>query len=193
MSGIVLDIGTGDGDFVYKLAKDNPDKLIIGLDSNHSALIKQSLKINKNVSRGGLRNALFVLGTAEDIPEEFQGKVNQVFINFPWGKLLHDVVMVDYNLWKGIYKSTQKDSIIEVIFGYDKNYDTKELKRLELKELSIEYIKQSMLPALKRFNFNKVELTEINTTKLRHYPTSWSKRLSFGKQRQYYYLKLQRL
>ncbi|MDQ3258004.1 MAG: hypothetical protein M3R15_29660 [Acidobacteriota bacterium] len=38
--GIVLDIGTGDGRFVYAYARQNPNKFFIGIDANPRPLEK---------------------------------------------------------------------------------------------------------------------------------------------------------
>lgn len=51
---IAIDIGTGDGRFVYELAQDNPNWFCIGIDSERSNLEEYSAKIHKKPSRGGL-------------------------------------------------------------------------------------------------------------------------------------------
>ena len=33
-AGVVVDIGTGDGNFVYQAARENPTKFFIGIDAN---------------------------------------------------------------------------------------------------------------------------------------------------------------
>ena len=85
--GIIVDIGTGDGKFVYELAKEHPSRFIIGIDLSKENVRELSAKIYKKPSRGGLKNALFVLASAFDLPSELNNFVNQVFINFPWGRL----------------------------------------------------------------------------------------------------------
>ncbi len=95
MPGVVVDIGTGDGEFVYAIAKDNPDRFIIGIDPDYKGLEKSSTRIYKKAPKGGLDNALFVLGSIEALPEELNDIANQVFINFPWSGLLKGIVLVE--------------------------------------------------------------------------------------------------
>ena len=101
--GVVVDIGTGDGRFVCELAKDNPDKFIIGIDSSKENLRKYSSKILKKPSRGGLKNILYIWASVSDLPRDLIGVANQVFINFPWGELLKGILTVDKRMWKNIW------------------------------------------------------------------------------------------
>lgn len=190
MPGIIIDIGTGDGKFVYELAKNNPDKFVIGIDASHAGLIEKSQKIYKKKSKGGLLNALFVLAPVEDLPDEINGIANQIFINFPWGSLLAGLVKVDEITWSEIKKLCKEGTIIDLIFGYDPIQDAKEIKRLGLPDLDLDYIKFQMIPKLSELGFGKKELREINNEDLKDYPSSWSKKLGFGKERKYYYLRL---
>lgn len=190
MSGIIIDIGTGDGKFVYELAKNNPDKFVIGIDASHAGLIEKSQKIYKKKSKGGLPNALFVLASVENLPAELEGIANQIFINFPWGSLLAGLVKVDEIIWGEIKKLCKAGTIIDIIFGYDSTQDAKEIKRLDLPDLNLDYIKHQMIPKLSEIGFTKKELREITNEDLKDYPSSWSKKLGFGKERQYYYMRL---
>jgi len=87
--GVIVDIGTGDGRFVYELAKKNPSKFVVGVDSNHENLIERSARIYKRPSRGGISNALFALASANELPVELNGLANQVFMENP--KTLYQV------------------------------------------------------------------------------------------------------
>ena len=64
---IVIDIGTGDGLFVYQCARANPNKFFIGIDANPRPLEKVSEKINRNPEKGGLPNVLFLKGCSDSI------------------------------------------------------------------------------------------------------------------------------
>jgi 16S rRNA (adenine(1408)-N(1))-methyltransferase len=99
MPGIIVDIGTGDGEFVYKIAKENPDRFIIGIEPHHQGLEKISARVYKKPARGGLKNALFILSNIEEMPAELDGIANQVFINFPWAGLLKGLLLADAAAW----------------------------------------------------------------------------------------------
>lgn len=191
MPGIIVDIGTGDGEFAYKLAKDNPDRLVIGIDPNHSNLIKTSSKIYKKTAKGGLNNALYVLASIEDLPEELNGIANQVFINFPWGALLEKIVLVNENSWKNIARICQENAIIDLLLGYNKDYDLQGLDKTNFPEFNETYINREMLPHLKSLGFMKVELRKVSKEEIKNYPSSWGKKLAYGKEREFYFLRLQ--
>ncbi|MCA9392498.1 methyltransferase domain-containing protein [candidate division WWE3 bacterium] len=192
MAGIIVDIGTGDGEFTYKIAKENPDRLVIGIDPNHKSMINVSTKVDKKPAKGGLENAMFVLADVENLPEELNGVANQVFINFPWGSLLRAVVNVEQVAWKSIKRICQDGAQIDVVFGYDPIKDAGELKRLGIDEdISLEYIRSFMSPKLEKLGFKLIESEELSDEELQNYPSSWAKRLSHaGGNRRYYCLKL---
>jgi tRNA G46 methylase TrmB len=54
--GVVIDIGTGDGLFVYQAARHNPRKFYLGIDANPQPLEKISEKIHRKPAKGGLQN-----------------------------------------------------------------------------------------------------------------------------------------
>lgn len=184
MSGIIVDIGAGDGKFVHKLAKENPDRFIIGIDPAHKPLEKISLQLDKKFEKGGVKNAFFVLANVEDLPHELDGLVNQVFINFPWGSLLKAIVLVDEKIWQNIKRICQPGGIIDLIFSYHP-------KDSDLPEIDLDYIKNNMLPKLEGFGFEKQELRQLEASELKDYPSSWAKKLAHGDlDRRYYYLRL---
>lgn len=194
MPGIIVDIGTGDGEFAYKLAKDNPDRLVIGIDPNHANLVKTSSKIYKKTAKGGLSNALYVLASIEDLPDELAGIANQVFINFPWGSLLQKVILVDKNAWKNISKICNVNAIIDLLAGYDKDYDLQEENKADMPIFDEEYISSIMLPKLMTLGFECIQVEEVEIDELKDYPSSWGKRLAFGgKERQFFHIRLKLL
>ncbi len=89
--GIVLDIGTGDGRFVYRCARQNPKKFYIGIDATPRPLEKVSEKIHRKPSKGGLSNLLFIQAAVEDLPPELDGVADEIHIHLPWGSLLRTV------------------------------------------------------------------------------------------------------
>lgn len=190
MKGVVIDIGTGDGKFVYELAKKNPDKFIIGIDPDHSSVEKFSAKIGKKKAKGGLPNALYVLGDVSDLPDELTGVANQVFINFPWSSLLHGIVCGDANTWKNIKKVCQPGARISIVFGYDPGLEQSLAESFHLPKLSMKYIQQQMIPRIQSLRFEVLGIHEVTKDMLMNFPSDWAKRLAFGKDRQYYAIEL---
>ena len=86
-----MDVGTGDGLFVYKSAQRDPRTFYIGIDANRRPLEKISEKIHRRPDKGGLSNVLYVQASVEDLPAELDAIAAEVFVQFPWGSLLRGV------------------------------------------------------------------------------------------------------
>lgn len=190
MPGIIVDIGTGDGKFVYELAKEYPDRLIIGIDPSHGSLEQISAKIYRKPQKGGLKNALFVISGVEDLPEELNSVANQVFINFPWSSLLKGIVLVEDKTFEAIKRICQKGASIDIVFGYDKEAEGNKTEELSLPELTDDYIENEMRRKLENKGFSLEQARLLSDEDIKNYPSSWAKRLSFGKERYFYYLRL---
>lgn len=87
-SGIELEIGSGNGQFLIEVAKANPDKLVVGCEIDW-------IRIKKTVKRcedRGLKNVRLHYGKAELFLEWFQPEsMDKVYLNFPdpWPKKRH--------------------------------------------------------------------------------------------------------
>lgn len=190
MPGVVVDIGTGDGEFVYTIAKDNPDRFIIGIDPHYKGLEKLSTRIYKKVSKGGLDNALFVLSSIEALPEELNDIANQVFINFPWSGLLKGIVLVEDDTWSNIKRICKTGAYIDILFGYERTGEIDETEQFGIPILDLPYIKDTIAPKLAEKGFRVIETRTVDPEEIRNYPSSWAKKLGYGRDRTYYYLRL---
>ena len=188
MPGIIVDIGTGDGKFAYELAKANPVRFVIGIDANHASLQETSGKIYKKKEKGGLKNALFVLSSVQDLPQELNGVANQVFINFPWGSLLKSIVLAEPTAWNAIRRICAAGAIVDILLGYSEHDDQKTTRSLPA--LGRAHITQVMQPALGKLGFTLLKLSKASPAALKNYPSSWSKKLAFTPNKDFYYLRL---
>lgn len=187
--GIIVDIGTGDGKFVYKLAKQFPNRLFIGIDPNQKGLVKTSLKATKKRTRGGIGNVVYVLASIQELPKELEDIANQVYINFPWGSLLKSIITVEKKAWENIKLIMKKDGVLDIVFGYDPLIDKSEIDRLALPRLSSNHIQNKLVPKIEAFRFKPTSFEKLNTNDLKSYPTTWSKKMAYGgKTRTYYHL-----
>ncbi|HLC70225.1 MAG TPA: class I SAM-dependent methyltransferase [Patescibacteria group bacterium] len=191
MPGVIIDIGTGDGKFAYELAKEHPDRFVIGIDPNHQALEEVSNKIYKKPVKGGLPNALFVLANIEDLPEELSGIANQIFINFPWSGLLKGLILVEEKTWLNLKRICQPGAYIDLVFGYDENAEKNKVESLNLPTLSEEYLQNTLVSKVDTLGFKLVELNRLTEEDLKNYPSTWAKKLAFGKDRKYFHLQFQ--
>ena len=101
-SRVLVDIGTGDGKFVYRTAKRNPDWFCIGVDADLSSLSEYSRKAQRKPERGGVPNVLYVVSNVEDLPAELNGVADRVTVHLPWGSLLVGIVQSDPTVLSGL-------------------------------------------------------------------------------------------
>jgi 16S rRNA (adenine(1408)-N(1))-methyltransferase len=155
--GVVVDIGTGDGLFVYNSARQNPQKFYIGIDANRSPLRKISEKIHRKPTKGGLPNVLFLECAVEELPEELNQVADEVHIHFPWGSLLRAVATGDKDVLKDVRRICAPDALLEVVIGSDSEKDRFEFERLGLQPLSGEYLNSALISSYKDSGFEIVE------------------------------------
>ena len=115
--GVIVDIGTGDGRFVYQSARQNPNKFYIGIDPNVSPLEKISEKIHRKPAKGGAPNVLFIQAAVEDLPPELDGVADEVHVHFPWGSLLRAVSTGDIEVLSNVRRICSPGALLEVVIG----------------------------------------------------------------------------
>lgn len=184
----MIDIGTGDGLFVYQSARSNPKKFYIGIDANPRPLEKISEKIHRKPSKGGAPNVLFIQAAIEDLPSELDGVANEVHVHFPWGSLLKAVATGDSVALKNLRRVCSSGALLEVIFGLDPDRDLTEMQRLELPSITIEYIDSTLARNYREAGFEIFERGVIPPSKWPELQTSWAKRLKGAERRTLTYI-----
>jgi len=186
--GIIVDIGTGDGRFVYQSAQENPKKFYIGIDASPRPLAKISEKIHRRPEKGGLANILFIQAAVENLPSELDGIADEVHVHFPWGSLLKAVATGDPQALGGLRRICSPDALLEVVIGLDAERDNAEMRRLGIELPTTELLRAEL--ALRYFSagFEIVEKGAFypsNWPKLR---CTWAKRLRGSNKRSLVYM-----
>lgn len=184
----IVDLGTGDGRFVYKEALKNPNNLYIGIDPSEKQLAIYTREINKK----RLKNAKFIVGSADNLPKYLIGTVDEVNINFPWGRLLEVVVKADTG-FSNIVSLLKVSGLLKIIFGYHTDLEPSESSRLELSDISFDYVKNSLSEKYKTFGLYPRSITLLSKSDLKALESSWGKRLAFGRDREIYQLIFERV
>ena len=186
--GVIIDIGTGDGRFVYQSARQNPNKLYIGIDPNARPLEKISEKIHRKPAKGGAPNVLFIQAAVEELPSELNGVADEVHVHFPWGSLLRAVASGEMAVLENLRRICAPEALLEVVIGLDPERDQTEIERLGLTGLSIEFIDQQLTPKYQAAGFETIERGIIPASEWPEFNTSWAKRLQGNEQRNITYL-----
>jgi 16S rRNA (adenine(1408)-N(1))-methyltransferase len=186
--GVVVDIGTGDGRYVYRSARANPDQFYIGIDVERKALEKVSERIHRKTEKGGLPNALFVHSSVEDLPAELDDVADEIHVHFPWGSLLRAVAVGDEAVLGGLRRIASPDAWLEVLIGIDEVRDAGEARRLQLPPLTDEYLREALVPRYAMAGFHVQESGITAASEWPHLETTWAKRLRGNDRRQLLFL-----
>lgn len=87
----VVDVGTGDGRWLYRRARAHPERSWIGIDANAERMRDVSFRAARKPARGGIRNLLFVRAAIDALPQALRGIADEIYILYPWGRLLDAV------------------------------------------------------------------------------------------------------
>jgi 16S rRNA (adenine(1408)-N(1))-methyltransferase len=186
--GVIIDIGTGDGRFVYQSARRNPKKFYIGIDPNTRPLEKISEKIYRKPAKGGAPNVLFIQAPVEDLPAELNGVADELHVHFPWGSLLRAVATGDIDILRNLRRICSLSALLEVVIGLDPVRDRSELERLAIPELSLQYIDEVLTHNYATAGFEITERGILPASEWPEFNTSWAKRLQQNTTRPITYL-----
>ncbi|MDQ3666153.1 MAG: class I SAM-dependent methyltransferase [Acidobacteriota bacterium] len=175
--GIIIDIGTGDGLFVFECARQNPRKFYIGIDANARPLEKISERIYRKPGKGGLPNVLFLQAAVEDLPSELDGVADEVHVHFPWGSLLGAVATGNEVVLRNLRRICSAGALLEIVIGFDPVRDVSELKRLEIPSLTLAYIDSFLAPRYEKSGFAILERGVSPQSEWANVQTSWARRL----------------
>ena len=94
-SSTLLDLGTGDGAWPRRFAREHPQLLAVGLDADRGSLRDAARMAERKPARGGAPNALYVAASAESLPSELAAAADWLTIYFPWSALLAMILRGD--------------------------------------------------------------------------------------------------
>ncbi len=186
---IALDIGTGDGKFVYKQAQSHSRTFFIGLNSSPANLQEYSTKILRSPQKGGLSNVLYVIANVEQLPHELDHTADTIFVHFPWGSLLKSIVVGNELTLTNIARVGKPDADLEILVNYNVFFDPIPLEILDLPDMNIEYIDDTLVPLYAQAGIAILERSYIGKDEMKAIPTTWSKKLAYGRKPRTVYLR----
>ncbi len=163
-SSVLLDLGTGDGRYAATLARQQPACFVIGVDACRENLRQQS--------RMEQRNMLFVIAEAGRLPCELNGLASRIAINFPWGSLLEGLLNPDSDLMRAMALASHAAASLEVRLNAG---------ALAEAGTALEAGAEQVCRSLSRSGWVMHTPTSISAVGLRGLPTTWARRLAFGR------------
>lgn len=160
----LIDLGTGDGRFILAAARADSGLLAVGVDACRENL--------REASRNAPANALFVIANACDLPDDLNGLADRLVINFPWGSLLEGLLSADAALLAGLRRVTQPSARVEV-----------RLNASALSEAGWGLVEggAQIHHVLRQAGFRLRRPALLDAADLRALPTTWAKKMAFGR------------
>lgn len=183
-----MDIGTGDGRFVYQMAQKNPDKFYIGIDPAQEPLRKISEKIYRNEKHGGVKNALFIKASVENLPDELCGVADEVHIHFPWGSLLGAMLTGEAGPLLQLRKICKAGSLLELIASIDRSRDNTQIEKQQIEIPTKDFAETTLQSRYFSAGFEIKEHGLIDSGKWPDLCTSWASKLKNSGNRKIFYL-----
>lgn len=171
-SGVHIDLGTGDGRFVRHVAQTCPDWFVIGVDACRDNL--------RDASRRAPANALFVVASAQTLPPELRGLAARASVNFPWGSLLAGLLAPESAVLDSLWAVTRPGAVLEVRLNAGALAET---------GCQFEAGADRMQAALAASGFALNHPALMTAGELRRFPSTWAKRLAFGRDPRALYLR----
>ena len=135
------------------------------------------MKATRKTSKGGLPNVLFVQAAVENLPEELNETADEIHIHFPWGSLLRAVILGDESVLQSLRRICAPDCLVEIVIGIDEERDKSEIERLELPQLSPNYLEDVLIPKYETAGFEILEKGILSSSDWSKLETSWARKL----------------
>ena len=179
---IYIDLGTGNGKFVYDLAINNPAIFFIGVEPTAANLLEYSKKVNKNK----LSNLMYVITSIENLGDDLNGVADKVYINFPWGSLLEAIVKDIPELLGKIAQLGKKEAEFNFTFAYSSIHEPNEIEKRNLPLLTDDYLMTKLTDIYKYAGLIIQTCTNLKPHEINRFGTLWAKKLFLGKSRDVY-------
>jgi 16S rRNA (adenine(1408)-N(1))-methyltransferase len=184
---VIVDLGAGDGRYVYESARDDPASLYIGIDPDAGALSEYAYRASRKPARGGVDTARFVVASVEQLPPELAGIAALVRVNFPWGSLLRALLDPDPATLRAL-TTLAPGGQFEIVFSYDPQHDTGAFAGDALPALDEAYIVDVLVPAYRAAGLDTTEQRRLTQDEALAIPSTWGRRLLHARPRNVYFV-----
>jgi 16S rRNA (adenine(1408)-N(1))-methyltransferase len=164
-----IDIGTGDGRYVQHLAQTGC--FAVGIDACRENMLQ--------AARRAPANALFVVANAAALPRELDGRAASLSINFPWGSLLEGLLSGEAGLLAGLERLAQPGAALDVRLNAG---------ALAEAGYTLEDGACAVSDMLRGCGFAVHPPRVMTARDLAACPTTWAKRLAYGRDPRAVYL-----
>jgi SAM-dependent methyltransferase len=161
---IHIDVGTGDGRYALYLARREPSRGVVGLDTCLDHLEVHPRRLPPNLR--------FVSADARAIPPVLTGRAAALSVNFPFSALLKGLLGGDDALLDSLAAALAPDGHVAVRINARALAETK----ISLAEAGVHVER-----GLRAMGLDRITTTTLDAGELRRFPSTWAKRIGFGR------------
>jgi len=185
---IILDLGAGDGRYVYESARRDLPSIYVAVDPDSDQLSEYAFRAGRKPARGGVDNTAFVVAAVETLPPELLGLASVVRINFPWGSLLRGLLEPDPAVLAAVVSLGRPNALWELVMSYDPAHDTGAFHGDPLPPLDAAYSEAKLVPAYTAAGLAVREQRRLTADEALEIPSTWGRRLLHARPRDVYWL-----
>jgi 16S rRNA (adenine(1408)-N(1))-methyltransferase len=177
----LVDVGTGDGRFVYALASAHPDWLVIGMDAIDEPMGETAHKSMRKPARGGRSNVVLLRASIESVPAELTGVADEVSVVLPWGRLLEGIVCPDEVVPRGLASLGRTGATISITLNGEIWVDSTPLRFRDLPDATPERIAEVVAPGFASSGIDIAPARWLSADETKALPSTWARKLGHSR------------
>ena len=179
-----VDLGTGDGKFVLRAARAEPDVMHVGVDALEEPMAVSVRRAASKPARGGVANARFVVSDALRPPSDLTGRAGLVTVNYPWGSLLRAVAAPEPDGLRAVAGLLRGGGRLVALLNLSAAEDSAYAERLDLPPLDDRHVRERLVPGWEAVGLGSVEARPLAPGEDPPHRTTWGQRLVRGSGRE---------
>ena len=185
---VVIDLGAGDGRYVYESARKDLETSFVAVDPDADALSEYAYRASRKAARGGVANAHFVVAAAEQLPEELRHIAGRLRVNYPWGSLLRGLLAPEPSVLRQAASLLRDGGSFEIVMSYDPEHDTGAFAGSALPLLDEAYVEDVLLPAYRDNGLEVLDPRRLSQDEALEIASTWGRKLLHARPRRVFWL-----
>lgn len=175
---VTIDLGAGDGRWAYRRALAEPQRCVIAIDPVRENLREMSAKAAAKPARGGAPNAIYVIASIEQMPDELAGVAHEIFVTLPWGSLMRGVILGEPSTLAAIARLGRDRASLRIVLNTRIFDDPVPLEVRDLPEVTPAYVEATLASRYAAAGLRIDTTREMDADEVAALGTTWAKRLS---------------
>jgi 16S rRNA (adenine(1408)-N(1))-methyltransferase len=151
---------------------------VIALDPVRENMREVSAKAAKKPERGGVPNALFVVASIEQPPDELRGVADEIFVTLPWGSLMRGIILGDAQVIEAIASFGAQGARVRIVLNTRIFDEPVPIEARDLPEVTPDYARDTLTPAFDSAGMLIGRADWMDADQVATLGTTWAKRLS---------------